>query len=100
MLDLDREADEVWSVLGDVAAVHRSCRYSYRHLHTLLPVRESTGTFRVEGRPGGSRVVWDAEVEPLDPASADAVTAMVAGAFQESLDALGGYLSADADRSA
>lgn len=65
----------------------RSRRYSYRHLRMLLPVRESTCTFRVERRPGGSRVVWDAEIEPLDPASADEVTAMVAGAFQQSLDA-------------
>ena len=63
--------------------------FDWRHLQVPLPVRDSHGTFTViPGEAGSSTVTLHAEFEPLDHNAAEAVTKMIDGAFQQSLEAL------------
>lgn len=77
-------------MLGDVVAVHR-------WLPGFVATRME-GDLRFCTMADGTEV--REEIVDTPTGHADEVTVMVAGAFQESLDALGGYLAADAYRSA
>jgi mxaD protein len=63
--------------------------YAWRHLQVPLPVRDSHGTYTVRSADAGSATVTlHTRFEPLDPAAAAEVAAMIEGAFQQSLEAL------------
>ena len=54
-----------------------------------LPVRDSHGTYTV--RPADAKtatVILHTQFDPLDPATTEEVSAMIDGAFQQSLEAL------------
>jgi uncharacterized protein YndB with AHSA1/START domain len=65
-------------------------RHSYRfsHLEMPLPVKSSTGSFRVEPRDGGTLVVVEDRFEALDAAQEAEIVAMFGGALEQSLQAL------------
>lgn len=63
-------------------------RYDYRHVRVPLPVTSSRGTLSVASDPAGARVIWDAELDPLDPSQADGLWPMVDAAYKEALDRL------------
>lgn len=62
--------------------------YQWRHLQVPLPVRDSHGTFSVVGDGDSAMIVLQTDFEPLDPRHDAEVTAMIDGAYQESLEAL------------
>lgn len=62
--------------------------YRFRHLQLPLPVMNSTGSFRVEARDGGSLVVLENQFESLDSAQETEIAAMFGGALDQSLQAL------------
>ncbi|HEV8555598.1 MAG TPA: SRPBCC family protein [Actinophytocola sp.] len=66
----------------------RSLRFE--HVRVALPVRHSAGTFTVTPSPGAhaATVTLETTFEPLDPAGAGELTAMIRGAFQQSLESL------------
>lgn len=59
--------------ISDYSPERRSYRYT---IEGGLPVRDNRGSFAVEARPGGSRIVWDSSFEPLDPGSEAQVSEM------------------------
>jgi uncharacterized protein YndB with AHSA1/START domain len=62
--------------------------YGFRHLEVPLPVKSSTGSFRVEPRDSGSLVVVEDRFEALEPSQEAEVFAMFGGAVEQSLQAL------------
>ena len=62
--------------ISDYSPEERSFRYA---IEGGLPVRNNRGSFLVEARPGGSRVIWESSFEPLDAASAGELTEMWRG---------------------
>lgn len=63
--------------------------YRFRHLRTPLPVRELHGSFTVSAGPSdGATVTLDTTFEPLDGAAEAELTAMIEGAFGQSLASL------------
>jgi uncharacterized protein YndB with AHSA1/START domain len=65
-------------------------RHSYRfsHLEMPLPVKSSTGSFRVEPLDGGSLVVVEDRFEAVEAAREAELAAMFGGALEQSLQAL------------
>jgi uncharacterized protein YndB with AHSA1/START domain len=63
--------------------------YRFRHLRTPLPVRDLNGRFTVSvGASGGAVVTLDIDFDPADPAAAAELSAMIEGAFGQSLESL------------
>ena len=77
---------EVLEQIDDYSTVDLT--YRWRHLQVPLAVRDSHGTFRVVADGGGAMIVLETDFEPLDPGRDSEVTAMIGGAYQESLEAL------------
>jgi|SRR5262245_38788559 len=68
-------------------------RLRFEHLRVALPVRRSSGTFRVEpAADGGSVVVLELMFEPLDVAMTDQLTSGIREAFAGSLQSLRTYV--------
>jgi uncharacterized protein YndB with AHSA1/START domain len=59
--------------ISDYSPTERSFRYA---IEGGLPVRDNRGTFLVEERGGGSRVIWESNFEPLDTGAAAQLTEM------------------------
>ena len=66
----------------------RQMSYRYEHLVTPAPVLDSRGTLRVRPNGTGSRVEWDAEFIPADPAHADEIIAVMSTAFGQAAQSL------------
>jgi uncharacterized protein YndB with AHSA1/START domain len=62
--------------------------YRYRHLAVPLPVKSSSGSFRVEPRDGGARVLLDVQFEALEHADEAQIGQLFGGALQQSLESL------------
>ncbi len=77
---------EIREEITDYAPQGRS--YRYRHLAMPLPVENSSGSFTVEPRNGGTEVVLEAEFEALDSAEEAQVAEMFGGALEQSLASL------------
>jgi len=79
---------EIHERISGLSPENRSLRFE--HVRVPLPVRHSAGTFTVTDGPGPdtATVTLRTTVEPLDPAGADELTAMIRGAFQQSLESL------------
>lgn len=86
------DGHEVHERITDVSDEARS--YRFDHIRVPLPVRQSGGTFTVTaGDPvGTATVVLETTFEPLDPTSADQLSAGLRDAFQQSLDSLRIYV--------
>jgi len=86
------DGQEVHERISDVSEAKRSFRFD--HVQVPLPVRNSGGTFKVNPgeTPATATVIVETTFEPIDPASADQLTAGVRGAFQQSLDSLRTYV--------
>jgi mxaD protein len=80
------DGSEIREEISDYSDERRS--YRYAHLRQPVPIAKSRGTLSVEPNGDGSRVVWEAEFDVLDPASEDAVTAMLDGAYKQTLASL------------
>jgi carbon monoxide dehydrogenase subunit G len=80
------DGSEIREEISDYSAERRS--YGYAHLTQPVPIANSRGSLRVEPNGGGSRVVWEAEFDVLDPGSEEAVTAMLDGAYKQTLSSL------------
>jgi uncharacterized protein YndB with AHSA1/START domain len=82
------DGQQVHERISDLSAEHRSFRFE--HVRVQLPVRHSGGTFTVTAGPElhTATVTLRTTFEPLDPAGVDQLTAMVYGAFQQSLESL------------
>lgn len=89
MLDGDRRIcneGEIEEEISDYSAESRS--YRYMHLKVPLPVKSSRGRLAVEPDDTGSRIVWDAEIEVLEPAGEAATLAMIDGFYKQALESL------------
>jgi hypothetical protein len=53
-----------------------------------LPVRSSSGSFAVEPNGAGALLIWDAEIEVLDPAREAEVIQMLDGYYKQTLASL------------
>lgn len=86
------DGQEVHEKISDVSAERRS--YRFEHVRVPLPVRHSGGTFTVTAGPDPdtATVTLTTTFEPLDPTSADQLTGMIHGAFQQSLESLRRYV--------
>jgi uncharacterized protein YndB with AHSA1/START domain len=86
------DGQEVHERISEVSPEQR--RYRFTHVQVPLPVIESGGAFTVTpGAEAGTAVVTlETTFEPLDPASADEVTAMIQHAFGQSLESLRRYV--------
>jgi hypothetical protein len=62
--------------------------YSYEHLVTPAPIRDSWGILRVRPNGRGCAVEWYAAFEPADPARADQITAMMRANVADALESL------------
>jgi uncharacterized protein YndB with AHSA1/START domain len=86
------DGQEVHERIIDISPEQRSYRFHY--LRTPLPVADAGGMFTVT--PGvvadTATVRLDTSFEPLEPAAADQVAAMMRGAFGQALDSLRRYL--------
>ncbi len=81
------DGSQVHEEISGYSAENRT--FEWRHLKVPLPVRNSRGTFAVSAAGnGGSKVTLRTEFEALDDATAVDVTAMIDGAFQQSLASL------------
>lgn len=118
-----RPPEEVWAILGDLAAVtrwvprvsavridgtRRICtmedggeiheeiadfsdeqrRFSYSQAVHPLGFERSEGTLAVAANGGGSRVVWDAEIEFADPAEEKQILPMLTEGYAAALQRL------------
>jgi len=82
------DGQEVHEQISDVSPEQR--RFRFEHVRVPLPVKRSGGTFTVTAGPTAdtATVTLHTTFEPLDPTSADQLTAMIHGAFQQSLESL------------
>jgi uncharacterized protein YndB with AHSA1/START domain len=82
------DGQEVHEQISDVSPERRSFRFD--HLRVPLPVHRSGGTFTVTAGLSAdtATVVLETTFEPMEPSRADDLTAMIHGAFQESLKSL------------
>jgi uncharacterized protein YndB with AHSA1/START domain len=82
------DGQEVHERISDIEPERRS--YRFQHLRVPLPVRRSGGSFTVTAGPDPhtATVTLSTTFEPLDPSGVDQLTAMLHGAFQQSLDSL------------
>jgi carbon monoxide dehydrogenase subunit G len=62
--------------ISDYSPEKRSFRYA---IEGGLPVKDNRGSFLVERRPGGSRVIWESSFGPLDAGAAGELTEMWRG---------------------
>jgi hypothetical protein len=83
---------EIHERINDVSDDGRSFRFA--HGRVPLPVRRSGGTFTVgPGAPAGSAsVILETTFEPIDPTTADRLTAGMRDAFRRSLESLCRYV--------
>jgi uncharacterized protein YndB with AHSA1/START domain len=86
------DGQEVHERISDVSDDAHSFRFD--HVRVPLPVRESGGNFTVAPgeAPATATVILETTFEPLDPTSADQLTAGIRDAFQQSLDSLRTYV--------
>jgi uncharacterized protein YndB with AHSA1/START domain len=77
---------EIREEISDYLPDKRS--YRYRHLTIPLPLEASSGSFEVEPRNGGARVVLECQFEALDSAEEAQVQQMFEGALEQSLQSL------------
>lgn len=86
------DGQEIHERISEVSAERRSYRFEY--LRTPLPVKQSHGAFTVEAGSvaGTSRVVLQTTFVPLDPATGEELSAMIQGAFGQSLQSLSRYV--------
>jgi hypothetical protein len=80
------DGDEVLEQIDNYSTADRT--YRWRHLRVPLPVRDSHGTFSVVADGDVAMIVLETDFEPLDPGHDPEVTAMIDGAYQESLESL------------
>jgi uncharacterized protein YndB with AHSA1/START domain len=62
--------------------------YRFRHVALPLPIKDSSGVFRVEENDGGACVVLENEFAALDPDQEEQIAGMFGGALEQSLAAL------------
>jgi hypothetical protein len=62
--------------------------FSYIHLQSPMPVKDSKGAFLVKKDGDGALVIWDASFEVLDQAHKQEVTNMLNGYYIQSLNSL------------
>jgi uncharacterized protein YndB with AHSA1/START domain len=86
------DGQEVHERISDISADRRS--YRFEHVRVPLPVRRSGGAFTVTAGPDPdtATVTLTTAFEALDPTSADQLTDMIHGAFQQSLESLRRYI--------
>jgi hypothetical protein len=86
------DGQEIHERISDISPEWRSYRFS--HVRVPLPVRDSGGTFTVTPGPttGTATVTLQTTFEPLDATHAGEVTAMIQGAFAQSLQSLRRYI--------
>lgn len=81
------DGTQIHEQISDRSEEQRS--YRFRHLLTPLPVRDLNGRFTVSGgAQGGAVVTLDVDFDPADPAAAAELSAMIDGAFGQSLESL------------
>lgn len=80
------DGNDIREEIGDYSAERRT--YAYRHLEVPLPVRDSTGIFRIKAAGTGAVVTLDAEFEALDPAMEAELERMFGGALEQALESL------------
>lgn len=66
----------------------KTMSFSYSHLQSPMPVKDSKGTFKVKKDGDGALVTWDASFEVLDQSQKDAITKMLNGYYVQSLESL------------
>jgi uncharacterized protein YndB with AHSA1/START domain len=82
------DGNEIREEIADYSPERRT--YTYRHLEIPLPVRNSRGTFTVQGNGSdGAVVVLDAHFDALDPALERGLEQMFGGALEQALESLG-----------
>src|SRR6266508_4441675 len=86
------DGQEIHERISDVSPERRS--YRFEHVRVPLPVRHSGGTFTVTAgtAAGTARVTLQTTFEPLDPTGAAELSAMIHGAFGQSLESLRRYV--------
>jgi uncharacterized protein YndB with AHSA1/START domain len=77
---------EIREEISDYVPERRS--YRYRHLALPLPLKNSSGSFRVEPRDGGAQVVLECQFEALETGQEAQVGPMFEGALEQSLESL------------
>ena len=89
------DGQQVHEKISDISAEQRSFRFE--HIRVPLPVHSYGGTFTVTADPDPhtATVTLRATFEPRDPTGIDQLTAMVHGAFQQSLESLRRFVEDD-----
>jgi len=72
--------------ISEISPATRS--FSYRHVKTPMPVRESSGRFWVVDNGANSTVHVEARLEALDPTMQAPLEQMMVGGLRQSLDNL------------
>ena len=72
--------------IDDYSPAERSYRYDIKG--GPMPLVFNQGRLAVRAKPGGSQLVWDAEIEPADAAMAAQLVPMLDGAYKEVLAGL------------
>jgi hypothetical protein len=89
------DGQQIHEKISDISAEQRSFRFE--HIRVPLPVHNSGGTFIVTADPDlhTATVTLRTTFEPRDPTGLDQLTAMVHGAFQQSLESLRRFVEDD-----
>lgn len=80
------EGFEIKESIQNFSATSRS--FDYTQSQVPMPVKDSRGSFSVEADGPGTRVLWVAEFDLLDPAAASQLTGMIDGYYKAALDSL------------
>ena len=86
------DGQEIQERISDLSPEDRS--YRFHHIRVPLPVQHSGGTFTVTrgADPDTAIVTLQTTFEPLDSAGVEELTAMIRGAFGQSLESLRRYV--------